>query len=108
MLFFCTMSGTTFSYEFKTIGLSVGISDNLLTWAGSLAALLQAVTRLVFGSLYDKYGFKRLFYIIIFVNLVNSIVCYHTRYIPALYFICILMTYWVFAGIFSIFPAPAS
>ena len=102
------MFGGSFSYLYKPIGLSVNISDRLLTWAASAAAVLQAVTRLSFGYLYDKVGFKKLFNILMVINVVNSVICYPARDYPPLYFVCILLNYMVYAGIFAIFPTPAA
>ena len=108
MMLLATMFGGSFQYLYTTIGLSVNISGNLLSWATSISAVLQAVTRLLFGYLYDKFGFKKLFYILMIINIVNSIICYHARNWTPVYFICILLVYMVFAGMFSIFPAPAA
>ena len=69
-----------FGYNYKTIGLANGIDDNLLSWAGSIAAITQAVTRISVGSLYDKIGFKPLFYMLAIANLVAGLTCYLARH----------------------------
>ena len=58
--------GTFFIYAYKTYGenkkLHSPISDELLTWVASIGAgLVNGSARLVFGALFDNYGFKKLF-----------------------------------------------
>jgi len=98
------MFPSTFLYLYKTIGLAVNISDKVLAWAGSIAAVTQAIVRCGFGWLYDIYGLKKLLFIILLVNLVLSMICYVSRYNTPVYFVCILFTYSIFAGIFSTYP----
>ena len=38
------------------------------------------------------------------IQLVNSLVCYWAVYIPAIYFICVLLNYACLGGLFAIFP----
>jgi MFS family permease len=104
MMFLMNIFGGFFSYTYKQIGISVNISDNVLTWAGQISALVQAGTRLSFGALYDKFGFKKLFFILCVINIINSAGCYPARQITWLYFICIQLNYFTLAGIFAIFP----
>jgi len=73
MMFFGNIFGTFFSYEFKTYGLDNGIKDNVLSWAGSISALTQAITRLSTGAIYDFSDFRTMFFVLFGVNLLNSI-----------------------------------
>lgn len=75
-----------FGYLYKNIGLAENIDDSLLSWAGSFAALTQAVTRIGVGSLYDKVGFKPLFYILTIANMVAGLTCYMARHNKWTYF----------------------
>lgn len=104
------MFSTTFAYEYKAIGLSkeAGMSDSLLTWAGSLSAIVQCVTRLATGIAYDKLDFKKIYIVVLLVTLVNSVVCYQVRKIHALYFMCVLITFFCFAATFAVFPTPCA
>lgn len=108
MMLLSQMFGGFFSYVYKQLGLAVGIPDSVLTWAASMSSLVQAVTRLSFGALYDIYGFKRLYIILLSINVVNGLICYYARTITWLYFICILLDYLVIAGVFAIFPVPVA
>lgn len=69
--------------------------------------MVQFFTRLSVGALYDKVGFRPIFAVLMVINTVNAFFCYHVRKVMWLYVICIEMNYFVLAGIFSLFPAPA-
>uniref|UniRef100_A0A7S3MI29 Major facilitator superfamily (MFS) profile domain-containing protein n=1 Tax=Favella ehrenbergii TaxID=182087 RepID=A0A7S3MI29_9SPIT len=108
-MLFSNYFGTFFMYAYKTYGENKGshppISDSVLTWAASIGAgLVNGCTRLILGSLLDKHGFKKLFAILMFCQLVVSLVCYHAVYWPWLYFLCILLNYMSLGGMFTIFP----
>ena len=101
--------GTFFSYSYKVYGENRSphdpISDTLLTWAASIGSgLINGLSRVTLGAVVDKVGFKKLFTILMIIQLVNSLVCYWAAYIPAIYFICILLNYACIGGIFAIFP----
>lgn len=108
MMFLANIFGGFFSYEYKPIGNSIHISDNYLAWASSASSVVQAVTRVSFGALYDKFGFRPLFMVLMTICTVNSVICYPARVIPELYFVCILVNYMVMAGVFATFPTPAA
>ena len=65
---------------------------------------MNGLTRVVFGSLVDKYSFKTLMSIIMSIQLVNACTCYWAAYIPALYILCIMVNYMVIGAIYAIFP----
>ena len=101
--------GTFFSYSYKPFGENStphdAISDRTLTWAASVGAgLVNGLSRIAFGTLVDKYSFRYLLSILMWIQLVNSLVCYWAAYEPALFFICILINYMVLGGLFAIFP----
>ena len=106
MMFFGIMFQGFFAYVYKSIGLKQGISDRFLAWAGSTAAIVQAVSRIGFGWLYDQIGFKKIFMSLMALNVINSLVCYHARTNESLFFISIQLCYIVNSGVFSIFPLP--
>jgi MFS-type transporter involved in bile tolerance (Atg22 family) len=104
MLFLGNVFTGVFSYTYKSIGLEEKISDRTLAWAGSISALVQAVARLSVGSMYDKYGFKKIFYGLMTLNMITSSACYSVRGITWLYFVSIQLNYMVTAGIYALFP----
>ena len=79
MLFMASQFGSYFTYAFKNIGLSNGISDHVLSIASSVSGFLQLITRIALGSLYDKVGFKNIFYGIMIINTLNGIFAYKCR-----------------------------
>ena len=68
------------------------------------AGLLNGLSSILFGWLIDKYSFRFLMGILMVVQLLNSMVCFWAAYVPALYFICILINYMAMGGFFAIFP----
>jgi len=103
------MFGGFFSYQYKTIGNSDPNVNNdlILSEAASVSGIVQFVTRLSIGALYDKLGFKLIFIVLMVINTANAFICYHVRKIMWLYIVCIELNYVVLAGIFALFPAPA-
>ena len=66
--------------------------------------MVNGLSRIVLGAVVDRLGFKRLFFILMVVQLVNSLTCYWAAFIPWVYFICIMLNYMCLGGIFAIFP----
>ena len=104
MLFLASQFGAYFTYAFKTIGLSVKISDKVLSMASSASGLIQLFARIGFGSLYDKVGFKSIFYSIMALNTLNGLLVYRFRHNEVFFVLCIEMTYIVFSGMYSMLP----
>jgi MFS family permease len=93
-----------FGYLYKNIGLEQGIDDYFLSWAGSFSAMTQGVTRIVIGYLYDKYGFRQLFYILVVSNTVAAFTCYSARYNEWTFFFVIQLSFFASSGMFALFP----
>lgn len=89
MMVLANVFGGYFSYVYKPIGVAAKIDDFLLSWAASASSVVQAITRLTCGGLYDKLGFKKIFIFLMTVCTLNSLVCYYARNVEWLYFICI-------------------
>ena len=77
-----------------------------MAWAGSTAAIVQAVSRLGFGWLYDQVGFKKIFLALMTLNFMNALFCFHARNSEWAFFISIQLCYLVNSGVFSTFPLP--
>ena len=80
--------------------------DKFLSNAASAGSIVQTLSRIGFGWLYDKVGFKKIFLCLMGINVANSILCYPSRKNKWLFFISIQVMYMVNAGVFSIFPLP--
>jgi Na+/melibiose symporter-like transporter len=104
MLLLASQFGGYFTYTYKTIGLSVQMSDHVLSMASSASGFVQLVSRIFFGTLYDKVGYKKIFYVIMAINALNGFLVYNFRYNQIAYLICVELMYMVFGGIYSILP----
>ena len=95
-------------YSMKPFGESseshTQIDDDLLTWAASIGAILNGISRLVFGTLIDKYSFRVLMGIILAFELAICIAFYFSAHSPSFYFALVLITYALIGGFFVILP----
>ena len=95
--------------SFKTYGLNVEphppISDYTLTLAASIGSgIINGVSRITMGAIVDKFDFKKVFTVLMVIQLINSLICYWAAFYPILYFICVQINFWCMAGYFTIFP----
>jgi len=89
MLYLANIFVSTFSYLYKPIGLANDHSDVLLSWAGSVAAITQGVTRLTVGTLYDHLGFRKIFFFLMGVNTVLALCAYKFRESQSIWFLLV-------------------
>ena len=68
------------------------------------AGAVNGLARIVFGTLVDKYSFRTMMGLLMFVQLINSLVCFWAAYVTPLYFTCVLVNYAVLGGLFAVFP----
>lgn len=108
MLLLSNIFHGVFMYLYRTIGHKNDIDDHTLAWAASMSAITAVISRLIFGYLYDRCGFKILFNVLMVLNTVNAFCAYHLKAIPWLFIISIQVNFLVLGGIFAIFPAPAT
>ena len=91
---------------FKSYGSSIGgIDDSILTWAASLGAICNSLSRLMFGKLIDKIGFKKLYAILLSLQLTNTVLAYVCVKITPIYFICVLVNFFCLGASFICMPA---
>ena len=69
----CYLFPNLMNFCFKSIGLQYLQNDAYVTLVGSLAAIVNAVSRLAVGILYDKFGFLRVELVIIGLEIVTSL-----------------------------------
>ena len=111
MVFFSNVFGGIFSYQFKNIfeaHYEGADADYLMAYAASMSGVVQFVTRIAVGHLYDRHGFKAIFNFLMTINTLNGLVCYQVKTIPWLYIICIELNYVVLGGIYPMFVAPVN
>lgn len=79
MFFFGTFYGLYIASTYKTSADTSVIPDSALTIAGSLGAVCNGGSRLLWASLLDKYRFKTVYAIIMCIQLVISATINFTR-----------------------------
>ena len=111
MMFFSNVFGGFFSFQFKTIFEShysgPGNADYYMAISASMSGVIQFITRITVGQLYDRIGFKPIFTFIMLLNVINGVICYRVKAITWAFIACIELNYLVIGGIYSVFPAPA-
>lgn len=56
---------------FKTMGMKQGgIDDQFLTWIGSLGSLANGLSRVVWGPLQDRVGFRSIYKTVLVIELI--------------------------------------
>lgn len=64
----CSSYGLFVAALYKSYGYKIGYNDNLMTWVGSFAALMNGCSRPFWATLTDKFGFKKVFWLIITIQ----------------------------------------
>ena len=91
---------------FKPFGSSIGnIDDSVLTWAASLGAVCNSSARFLFGKLIDTMGFKKLYSILLMMQLSNVIIAFLCVKITPIFFICVLVNFFCLGASFICMPA---
>lgn len=101
---FCVL----FVGQYKSLALAHGYSDRLLSLASSLSAISQTAGRFISSSLYDLYGVKPVFLVMMIVNFSLAVTAYDVLEVPLVYFIYVQVNFYLLGGIFSLFPTPIS
>jgi MFS family permease len=104
MMFIGNYFGTYFSYTFKIYGLHEGLSDNMLTWAGATSSISNGICRIIFGYLVDVVGFKPVFYTLLSILTVVSLICTDAVHFPILYFMCLVLNISAMGSVFAVLP----
>lgn len=107
LLFNGVFFGVYVTSEFKEIDLDY-LSDKTLTYAGSIGALANGASRIFWATLYDQYGFKRTYAVILAIQFTVSLVMYPLRASAYIYTLCVALTLLCEGGHFSLFPAAAA
>ena len=103
MFAFGTFYGLYMASSYKIVGEDF-IDDKHLTIAGSLGAVCNGGSRLMWASLLDKYRFNHVYGVIMVIQLAISSTIYFTRKSPSLYIIWVCISYLCEGGQFSCFP----
>lgn len=106
MLFNGVFFGVYVAAVYKAVANTV-IKDKYLTIAGSIGSFVNGSSRIFWASLLDKYGFKAIYMIMLFIQLVSSLFIYSARTNTFLYCVFVCLTFLCEGGHFSTFPAAA-
>ena len=101
--------GAVFSYTFKPFAedgtYHKPINDQFMSIAAAVGSgLVNGLSRIFMGLLIDKFTFKTLFSILMIISVVNSLSCFWAGKFAPAFFVCVLLNYFVIAGIFTILP----
>ena len=92
MLILTNYFKTFLGNSFKFYGSSYGeIDDYILTWAASLGAICSALSRVLFGKMIDTMGFKKLYTVLLGMQITNCVLAYSCVKIMPIFFACILV-----------------
>ena len=103
MLFLGTFYGCYVVSVYKTVA-NVNLEDHLLTLAGSLGSACNGSSRIIWATLQDKFGFKKVYSCLLTLQLTLSASIYFVRKHPTVYVIWVCCTYLCYGGHFSMFP----
>lgn len=104
MLFNGVFFGTYVASVYKGVALTY-VDDKTLTLAGSLGSFSNGASRLLWASLMDCWGFKRVYSCLIVLQLIASIFIYHSRESAFFYTLMVFLAFLCEGGHFSTFPA---
>jgi Na+/melibiose symporter-like transporter len=91
---------------YKEVALNI-LSDHTLTLAGALGSVCNGSSRIIWATLQDKYGFRRIYFILLCLQLVDSLTIYYVRESDFLYTVWVAIAFACDGGHFSMFPTAA-
>ena len=80
------------------------LGDGTLTTAGAIGAVCNGASRIVWATLQDKYGFKRVYFVLLVIQLLVSALVYPLRADAPAYLLCVALSFACGGGHFSMFP----
>jgi OFA family oxalate/formate antiporter-like MFS transporter len=84
---------------------SMVLSDKVLTIAGSIGSFCNGSSRFIWASAMDYFGFKKVYTVIMIMQLVACSTIYQARYNGDIYIGVVAMSFLCEGGHFSLFPA---
>ena len=90
---------------FKPVALNAGvIKDDEITIIGSLSMISNGAARLVWSSMQDKFGFKKVYFVLLIIQFVISLSIYSFRQDLYSYLILVCVAMACEGGHFTMFP----
>lgn len=87
---------------YKQINLE-NLSDRTLTIAGAIGTVCNGVSRVFWPTLQDRFGFRRIYYCLLTVQLITSLFIYRVKSNAELYILCVALSFLCEGGHFSMF-----
>jgi len=106
MMFNGIFFGAYIASVYKQIDLDK-ISDSQLTIAGAIGSLCNGGSRIFWATIQDGYGFKKVYYVLLTIQLFVSLTMYHWRGNVIFYILCVALSFFCEGGNFSMFPTVA-
>jgi Na+/melibiose symporter-like transporter len=103
ILVFGSFYGLYVAAVYKTFDQD-NLSDKVLTVAGALGSVCNGCSRIMWASLQDKYGFKKVYGVILVLQLILSLTIYQVRTNEYLYVTWVAISFLCEGGHFSCFP----
>ena len=107
-MFIMLIFGLFYSLYIASVYKSFGaekLGDSVLTWAGSIGAICNGCSRILWATLTDYVGFKRVYFLIMLLQIIVASTIYLVRDNGTLYVIYIGLSFLCEGGHFSCFPA---
>ena len=102
MAFFGMFQGLVIAASFST--LNTDISIEYLNLAGTLGFIVNFLGRIGFGAVFDKYGFKKTFTVIMVLQLISNLLIYPLRKSPYCYIFFVCLSLMTEGAHFVLFP----
>lgn len=96
--------GIYWASVYKLFNSSV-LEDKVLTLGGALGMVFNGCSRVIWASLQDKFGFKRVYRVMMILQTTVAWTVFLIHENPTLYVIWICLVFTVEGGHFSMFPA---
>ena len=102
-VFFCVYSVAVY----KNIAEEVQ-RDHIITIASAVGSVCNGFPRLIWAAALDKFGFRKVYAVILVIELISSCAMWYCRTNSTLYIICVGMAFCCLGGHFSTFPAASA
>ena len=104
LLFLGMFYGLYIASVYKTTAQN-SLSDLTLTFAGAIGSVCNGSSRIAWAALQDAIGFRRVYFLLLSLQLVVSATIYHVKDNEYLYIIWVACSFLCEGGHFSCFPA---
>ena len=105
LLFEGMFFGLYMASVYKKVASGRVLSDKQLTLAGAIGSVCNGSSRIIWATLQDKYGFKKIYSYLLIVQLITSLSIASCIDSPPLYTLMVGLAFTCEGGHFSTFPA---